>query len=137
MLEDIHLRLANRSDEEWATRLLSKSPGCGVSSVRSDSLEHQEVVYLMIDAGERVGFLTYRKVGDQLFNFFVSPDHRRRGVGRHAVAKLFSEMRVGGAEKITVNSVDEAVLFWEKTFHGFQVQMEGDNKFIVSIPSLI
>ncbi|MGE7815349.1 GNAT family N-acetyltransferase [Pseudomonas sivasensis] len=137
MLEETQLRLASRSDEVWADGLLRKSPKCGVSSVRSDSLEHQEVVYLIIDAGERVGFLSYRKIGDQLFNFFVSPDHRRRGVGRRAVAKLFSEMRVGGAEKIIVNSVDEAVLFWEKTFHGFQVQMEGDNKFIVSIPFLI
>nr|WP_256669777.1 GNAT family N-acetyltransferase [Pseudomonas sp. BC115LW] len=136
-MEDIQLRLANRSDEEWATSLLSKSPACGVSSVRSDSLEHQEVVYLIIDAGERVGFLTYRKIGDQLFNLFVSPAHRRQGVGRHAVAKLFSEMGENGARKIIVNSVDEAVLFWEKTFHGFQVQMEGDNKFIVSVPPLI
>ena len=134
MLEEIQLRLASRSDELWADGLLRKSPKCGVSSVRSDSLEHQEVVYLIIDAGERVGFLTYRKIGDQLFNFFVSPDHRRQGIGRRAIAKLFSEMRVDGAEKITVNSVNEAVLFWEKTFHGLQVQMEGDNKFIVSIP---
>ena len=137
VLEDIQLKLASRSDEEWATSLLIKSPVCGVSTVRSDSLEHQEVVYLIINAGARVGFLTYRKIGDQLFNLFVSPAHRLQGVGRHAVAKLFSEMGKNGVGEIIVNSVDEAVQFWEKTFHGFQVQMDGDNKFIVSIPSLM
>lgn len=135
MSRSVELKLASASDEAWATSLLRVSGPCGVSSVRSDSLEHDEVVYLIAETGNRVGFITYRKVGSQLFNLFVSPQHRRHGVGRLAVAKLVSAMRDCGILQLTVNSVDESVPFWTKTFRQYQVQMEGDNKFIVCISS--
>lgn len=132
----VELKLATSSDEAWATNLLRVSGPCGVSSVRSDSLEHDEVVYLIAETGNFVGFITYRKIGSQLFNLFVSPQHRKHGVGRLAVAKLVSEMRDRGILQLTVNSVDESVPFWTKTFRQYQVQMEGDNKFIVCISSI-
>jgi ribosomal protein S18 acetylase RimI-like enzyme len=87
---------------------------------------------ITLDGQEDIGWVEFRTTGDEVFlkQFYISPEHQRRGLGSQVMRLLLKEQR-GAARSMAlfVLKSNPASRFYQR--HGFDVVQETPTRFVM------
>ena len=87
---------------------------------------------ITLDGREDIGWVEFRQTGDEIFlkQLYISPEHRRRGIGSRVMRLLLEERRgVAKSMALFVLKNNPALRFYRR--HGFEVVRETPTRFVM------
>jgi ribosomal protein S18 acetylase RimI-like enzyme len=140
----ITLRPACSNDYDFALKLyveaISPLAGAWIKWAEADqeaqfaSLWRQDDTRIITLDGQEIGWVEFRRTGDELFlkQLYISPRHQQRGIGSQVLRLLREEQR-GSAESMAlfVLKNNPAFRFYER--HGFVVVRETHTMLVMRL----
>jgi ribosomal protein S18 acetylase RimI-like enzyme len=87
---------------------------------------------IIVLQGKEIGWVEFRATGDEIFlkQLYISPEHRRRGIGSRVMRLLLEERRgVAKSMALFVLKNNPALRFYRR--HGFEVVRETPTRFVM------
>ncbi|MBU9562033.1 GNAT family N-acetyltransferase [Burkholderia multivorans] len=114
---------------EQLQRMLDNEPGLGITE-----LEYRlgADYFVAVEHDAPLGVATVVQFFDgtvELFKLYVTPAHRRHGVGIQLVNHVISELASQNVSELVIEIVGESVRFWEQVAKSKKVQPYGNGKY--------